>query len=261
LLIDWFTVIAQVVNFLVLALLLKRFLYKPIIKAMNERAAQIAALLSDAQQQKQRAEEEAVSFHEKTQEISQNRQALLAQAEHEAAVRRQELLTRVHQEVDDTRNRWYSAIQQEKTTFFLDLQQRVARQVFQIARRGLQELGNVELEQHLIDTFIQRVKQVSGEERGEITENVLKAGKEVTIASAFDLPDKARVRITEALNQAITEGLQVKFETIPELIAGIELKAYGHKVAWSLENYLESLEENLSEVFAPSAVEPPPAGV
>ena len=34
-LIDWFTVAAQVVNFLVLMWLLKRFLYKPIVYAID----------------------------------------------------------------------------------------------------------------------------------------------------------------------------------------------------------------------------------
>ena len=36
-LIDWFTVVAQAANFLVLVWLLKRFLYKPILGAMDAR--------------------------------------------------------------------------------------------------------------------------------------------------------------------------------------------------------------------------------
>ena len=34
---DWFTVIAQIINFLILVALLKRFLYGPIIRAMERR--------------------------------------------------------------------------------------------------------------------------------------------------------------------------------------------------------------------------------
>lgn len=36
-LIDWFTVIAELVNFLILVWLLKRFLYEPVLKAIDER--------------------------------------------------------------------------------------------------------------------------------------------------------------------------------------------------------------------------------
>ncbi len=47
-LIDWFTVGAQVVNFAILVWLLKRFLYKPIIDAIDAREKRIALALADA---------------------------------------------------------------------------------------------------------------------------------------------------------------------------------------------------------------------
>ena len=43
-LIDWFTVAAQAINFLILVLLLRRFLYGPIVKAMDDREAAINAI-------------------------------------------------------------------------------------------------------------------------------------------------------------------------------------------------------------------------
>ncbi|MDP3428826.1 MAG: F0F1 ATP synthase subunit B, partial [Desulfomicrobium sp.] len=48
-LIDWFTVGAQVVNFLVLVWLMKRFLYKPILGAIDAREERIAKELADGQ--------------------------------------------------------------------------------------------------------------------------------------------------------------------------------------------------------------------
>ena len=47
-LIDWFTVGAQLLNFLILVWLLKRFLYKPILGAIDIRERRIAAELADA---------------------------------------------------------------------------------------------------------------------------------------------------------------------------------------------------------------------
>ena len=41
-LIDWFTVAAQAVNFLLLVWLLKRFLHKPVLAAIDEREKRIA---------------------------------------------------------------------------------------------------------------------------------------------------------------------------------------------------------------------------
>ena len=51
-LINWFTVAAQIVNFLILVALLKRFLYGPIVAAMSAREGRIAAQLTEAQRKK-----------------------------------------------------------------------------------------------------------------------------------------------------------------------------------------------------------------
>ena len=42
--VDWLTVAAQIVNFLILVWLLHKFLYGPIVRAMGDREAAIAAL-------------------------------------------------------------------------------------------------------------------------------------------------------------------------------------------------------------------------
>ena len=64
-LIDWFTVIAQVINFLVLVVLLKRFLYKPILDAIDQREKRIASALAEADAQKVEAKKEREKFQEK----------------------------------------------------------------------------------------------------------------------------------------------------------------------------------------------------
>ncbi|MFQ3186924.1 MAG: F-type H+-transporting ATPase subunit b, partial [Marinomonas primoryensis] len=51
-LIDWFTVIAQLINFLVLVWLLKRFLYRPILNAIDAREKRIADELADADEKR-----------------------------------------------------------------------------------------------------------------------------------------------------------------------------------------------------------------
>ena len=57
--IDWFTVVAQAINFLILVWLLKRFLYKPILHAIDEREKGIAAQLAQAEAKKAEAPEGA----------------------------------------------------------------------------------------------------------------------------------------------------------------------------------------------------------
>ena len=61
-LINWFTVAAQIVNFLILAVLLKRFLYGPIVRAMAAREERIASEMAAAAQKRREAEQEEAAI-------------------------------------------------------------------------------------------------------------------------------------------------------------------------------------------------------
>ena len=83
-LINWFTVAAQIVNFLILVALLKHFLYGPIVAAMTAREGKIAAQLTEAREKRQQAEQEEASLRQKIREIGEQRQAMLTEAGHQA---------------------------------------------------------------------------------------------------------------------------------------------------------------------------------
>src|SRR5476651_1021899 len=83
-LIDWFTVGAQALNFIVLVWLLKRFLYKPILNAIDAREKRIAAELADADAKKAEAQKDRDEFQHKNEEFDKQRAALLSKATDEA---------------------------------------------------------------------------------------------------------------------------------------------------------------------------------
>ena len=69
------------------------------------------------------------------------------------------------------------------------------------------------------------------------------------VRSAFDLPAEQRAAIQNALNETFSAEIRVRFETAPDLISGIELTANGQKVAWSIADYLASLEKGVDELL------------
>src|SRR5271167_4252962 len=99
-LIDWFTVGAQALNFIILVWLLKRFLYKPILNAVDAREKRIAAELADADAKKAEAQKERDEFLHKNEEFDQQHAALLSKATDEAKAERQRLLDEARKAVD-----------------------------------------------------------------------------------------------------------------------------------------------------------------
>src|ERR1700719_1252546 len=91
-LLDWFAVGAQALNSLILVWLLKRFLYKPILNAVDAREKRIAAELADADAKRAEAQKERDEFQHKNEEFDQQRAALLNKAMDEAKTERQRLL-------------------------------------------------------------------------------------------------------------------------------------------------------------------------
>ena len=70
--INWFTVIAQLVNFALLVWLMKRFLYAPVLAAIDAREKKITAQLTAAKTQQAEAQTEHEEFTKKN--ITSSRQ-------------------------------------------------------------------------------------------------------------------------------------------------------------------------------------------
>ena len=87
-LIDWFTVVAQALNFLILVWLMKRFLYKPVLNAIDAREKRIAMELADAKSKKAEAKKDRDEFQQKNEEFDGQRAALLSKATEEAKAER-----------------------------------------------------------------------------------------------------------------------------------------------------------------------------
>jgi len=243
-LINWFTVIAQIVNFLILVVLLKYLLYNRIVKAMDERKRKIQSRLKEAEEKEQAAEREAESLRQKNRDFDEQREKMLAQAKEEADARRKELTQEARQAVANLRSVWQEAIQREKESFVHDLRKMAATQVYTIARKAFEDLADAEPEGRMVDVFLARIQKIKKKERDALVASIKEAGNEIVIQSAFEITSKMRKKVTQALHRHLSGEIAPRYETTPDLIMGIELKTRGRKIAWNLRHYLDTMEEN-----------------
>lgn len=252
-LIDWFTVTAQIVNFLILIALLKYLLYDRIIKAMDEREERIRTRLKEAEEEKQGAEREAKALREKNREFDDNREQMLARAKQQADNTRKKLTQEARQAVADLQKTWQEAIEREKESFVQDLRKMTGIQVYEVARKALRDLAGAELEERMVDVFLARLREMKKRERESLAAYIKEAGSEVIIRSAFEITPGMRQKLTGALRRHLTDEINPHYETVPELISGIELRTRGRKIAWSLQRYLDTLEENALQILEQEA--------
>ena len=247
--IHWVTFACQVVNFFVLVFLLRRFLYQPIVEAMDSREAKIASQLEEAEKAQIAAEEAEKEFKKQRRELDEKRSELLAQAEQEAEGRKKDLIHKARADVDDLQARWRESLRQEKESFLKELRQRSGEQLWSMARRILSDLANADLEKQIVDVFVDRVNSLDDEAIGAFKDLVSGTENAVNVHSSFALPESSLNKVSAALKAKIDESMSVNFIVSDDVVAGIELKACGHKVAWSVGDYLQELEEKLADAL------------
>lgn len=247
--IDWFTFTAQIINFLVLVWLLKRFLYGPIIRAMDERERRMIEQEQQAKAAKAQAEQAEQEHRRKQQEMEHAREQLLAQAGREIERWKKGHLEQARSEVEQTRTDWLRAVENERATFLRDLQARTGKQVYEICRRVLSTLSNVSMEERVIDAFLDRLNHIDDDKRRAIAASIRNSHPRIRVETALKLSEANRERIRDSISKVITNGAEFEFADSPELICGIELRAAGHKVAWSVSEMLQQLEEEFSKAI------------
>jgi F-type H+-transporting ATPase subunit b len=244
-LIDWFTVAAQVVNFLILVWLMKRFLFKPITNAIDEREKRIATELADADAKKTDAEKERVEFENKNKDFDQQRAALMSKATEEAKSEHSRLFDQARKDADGLRAGQAAALRSDQTRLGGEITRVAAEQVFAITRKTLSDLANVSLEERIGEVFTRRLRALNGNDREALGVALKTTSEAAWVRSAFDLPAEQKAAIQNALNETFSAVVRIQFETKPSTISGIELTANGQKLAWSIEGYLKSLDEKV----------------
>lgn len=240
--IDWFVLFAQIVNFLILLALLKRFLYRRIIGAMDAREAKIAATFAEAEEARGKAREDAATYAQCLRDQERTSVELTNRARADADAYRRELMDQVRAEIDLIQTRWVETLCSERANLFHELRRLTGVEVYAIARQVLNELSGVALEERIAQVLAARIETMDQQEREKIR-LLTAAGNPIRILSAFALSPEARTRLDQAIHRSLGPGLDGTYETADDVLSGCELRIDGYNVAWSVKDYLGTLEE------------------
>ena len=248
-LIDWFTVGAQALNFIILVWFLKRFLYRPILNAVDAREKRIAAELADADAKQAEAQRERDEFRRKNEEFDQQRAALLSKVRDEADAERQRLLDDTRKAADALSAKRQEALRSDAVNLNQAIRRRTQQEVFAIARKALKDLATTSLEERMSEVFTRRLRTIDGKAKESLGGALKTATEPALLRSAFDLPAEQRAAIQTALNETLSTEIHLRFETAPNLVSGVELTTNGQKIGWSVAEYLTSLEKGVGELL------------
>ncbi|TDY63255.1 ATP synthase F0 subcomplex B subunit [Aminivibrio pyruvatiphilus] len=249
--IDWFTVAAQAINFLLLVWLMKRFLYKPVLRAIDAREKRIEEQLNDAKAQKMEARKEKEEFQRKNEIFDRERTELMNAAAEKAKGETIHLLEEARSSAETLRAKWREGLEKDASRLEEDFQKRVRKDVFSIVRKTLSDLAGEELESKIIDLFLRRLGKMDEKERKNLVPTTKVPDASVLLRTAFPLTEEQRSTIGQEVKKLFFLKEEPKFTVEKNLVAGMELAVSGQKISWTIDDYLLSLRDSVEDLMKP----------
>ena len=248
-LIDWFTVGAQTLNFLILVWLMQRFLYKPILRAIDARELRIAQGFAEADLKKAEAQKELDGFRSRNEAFDRQRAVLVSQMTEEVSAERSRLLDAARKAADDMSAKRMETLRSEAHHLNETISRRAQQEVFDIVRKTLADLATTSLEGQMVDVFVRQLQSLSAQEKEGLKAPVTAQAGPVVVRSAFELPAAQRGLIEDVIKEVIDAEASTRFETVPDFVSGIDLTANGRKISWNIAAYLQSLEKGVCDLL------------
>ncbi|MEQ9038893.1 MAG: F0F1 ATP synthase subunit B [Silicimonas sp.] len=237
--IDWITVAAQIVNFLALVWLLRRFLYRPILDGIDAREKEIADRMAKASRIETAAKSAEADYLAEIAALRADRAEMLEEARRSAEAERDALLAEARDRLSKEEAEREARRADEALAYTAELRLAGAKALLSLTRKALSDLADETLEQRIAAHAVTQFGTVAKDLHSAAGDS-----RQAVALSRDPLPDDVRACLGAALAD-IDPGVTVRFVTDPSLAPGLTLRMGGAQVAWTVESYLDGLESLL----------------
>ena len=220
---DWSTFVFEIINFLILVWILKRFLYRPILGVIAKRRAGIEKTLADAR----RIEAEAIKIKQQNErhlaEWGEEKDAAQAGLLEELAAERARRIAALETEIAEERERRHVLDERRQHDFERAVEEQGIAQGAAFSARLLARVAGPELEAQLYAMLLEDLRNMRAEDRRAMAEATAVAGLQIKVQSAFKLDESKRAGLTRALAELAGKTLPVEYRENTELLAGFQV--------------------------------------
>ncbi len=240
--------IAQIVNFIILLVVLRLLLYRPILNAMDERERRIAQRIASAEETRAKAEEIEADYIEKRSKIEREKDAILAEARDKAKERAGQMLTEAREEIERKKGQWLETLHRDRDNFVKTLDREASTRVLATSEKALRDLADEGLNSRIAGKFVGRLKGLPEGEIAEFRSALRDSGGKLALISAFELDEQSMKNLAISIKERFGE-IAIDWQIDSGKIGGIELRAGGKKLEWSIEDYIDELKEAIRAAF------------
>ena len=237
---SWSTFLLEIINFLVLVWILKRFLYRPVLDVIARRRAGIEGQLADARQLHDEAEALKAEYENRLAERDRERQQARDVLARELDEERARQLAALQAELVQEREKAEVADSRRRADAAREIEHQALQQGAQFATRLLEQAAGPELQERLTKILLEGLSGLSDDRITDLRSQLGEPPKSIRVTSAFALPATRQQELERALANVTGLDLPVEYVQDSGLLAGVRI-AIG---AWVLHaNLLDELKD------------------
>lgn len=250
---DWTTFTLEILNFLVLVWVLKRLLYKPILKVIAERKAEIQKTLTDAESLRKEAQALRDQYENRQVEWTRAKETARNQMVEEVNAEKVRLLAELQTSLEQDRAKARVLEQRRLTDLTRQAEDAAIAQAGQFAARLLTRLASTELEAKLVEVMLEDLRLIPDERRQAIRIACVKCEVPAIVTSAYPLSQSQRQSLLEALQSLLDRSVSCEWREDQDLVAGIRLSFGPWMLGANLQDELKAFSETARSVSATHA--------
>lgn len=217
--IDWWTLALQTVNVLILIWILSRFLFQPVANMVAARQAAARKLLDDAQAAKDHAVAEGEKAKAETARLAASRAEALKATTAEAEAEKATILAAAHGEADKLRAACEADIERARQAETDARAERATQLAVDIAAKLLNRLPDGARIDGFVDGLAKALAALPESARAGVGAD----GGALHLKAACSLTEAETKTCRSRLTEALGRPVELRIETDPDLIAGLEI--------------------------------------
>lgn len=240
---DWTTFALEILNFLVLVWVLKRLLYKPILKVIADRKAEIQNRLSEADTLRKDAQALREQYENRQIEWNREKETVRNRMVEEVNVERGQLLAALQDSLEEEREKARALNERRLADLTRQAENAAIAQGGRFAARLLARLASADLEARLIEIMIEDLSQTSDERRQAIRAACATGEATVIVTSAHVLNQAQRRSLLDAVESLLGRSMSCEWREEKGLLAGIRLSLGPWVLGANLQDELKAFAE------------------
>jgi F-type H+-transporting ATPase subunit b len=250
------TIVFQMVNFLVLLVLLTKFLYQPVLRVMKEREEAIAARLraADERGRQAAAERERLASLERDAEAKAER--LLASARAEGQEEGKRLLDEARQEASRLLDEARRTVDEQERAALARVEAQVRETAVRMAASLIRRAAGPSVHRDLLERLLREGIRTNDTEADTVRRALADGPARITIEVAYPAEAETEARVREAIARDLRlppGAADASVRVAPELVAGLRILAGEVVLDFSLRQTLRELQEGPGEQAEPEA--------